>query len=91
MKIFQPRVDDLKDALEDCRSNLDGAEEFLRCTTPTGEACEQEKHKFSTTIAGSKASVDVVKSLYNKLQETEKNVTEKNLQLCSDVQGVLGF
>ena len=86
---------DLHDALVECRQKLDGAEKLLRCATPTGEACEREKQNFSATIAGSKASVDVVKSIFNKLQESERTGLEKSSELCTNVEGsdikLIGF
>ena len=75
--------------MSECSEKLDGAENFLRCSTPTGEDCESEKLTFSTTIASSKAAVDVLKSLFNKLQESDTSIQD-HTQLESSVQGNFG-
>ena len=86
---FQPTIEDLKEALAECKTNLDGSEGFLRSPTPTGEMCEVVKVTFSGTIASCKASVDVVKSVYNKLQAQDPGIFHKSnyKNLSSSVEG----
>ena len=82
-------MEDLKETLEECKACLDGSEAYLRCPTPSGEKCEIVKLTFSSNIAACKASVDVVKSIYNKLQAQEPGIFRQSAykNLSASVEG----